>query len=128
MRDIAGFIDHTILRPDASKDQVLKICQEAKKYNFASVCVNPYYVKLVDQELKDSDVKITCVVGFPLGANTSSVKEFETKEAIADGANEIDMVINIAALKDRQLDVVKEDIEKVVKASGDNTVKVIIEA
>lgn len=128
MKNIARFIDHTILKADASKEEVLEICKEAKEYEFASVCVNPSYIKLVEEALKDSGVKITCVVGFPLGANTSSVKEFETKQAIKDGADEIDMVINIAALKNRDLNMVKEDIEKVVEAAKNKTVKVIIEA
>ena len=127
MRDIARLIDHTILKPDATIEQVKKICEEAKEYKFASVCVNPHYVKLVSENLKDSGVKTTSVVGFPLGASKPKVKEFETKQAIIDGATEIDMVINIAALKNRNLDLVKEDILMVVRAAGVNVVKVIIE-
>lgn len=128
MKETALIIDHTILKPDATLDQVEKVCNEAIKYGFASVCVNPYYVKYVSDRLKDTDVKTTSVIGFPLGANISDVKAFETKKAIEDGADEIDMVINIAALKDRKLELVKEDIKAVVKASGGKIVKVIIEA
>lgn len=128
MKDIASMIDHTILKPDTTLEQVEKVCDEAKKYGFASVCVNPYYVKYVSDSLMGTDVKTTSVVGFPLGSSKSDVKAFETEKAIEDGADEIDMVINIAALKDRKLEIVKEDIKAVVKASEGNIVKVIIEA
>lgn len=127
MEDIASLIDHTILKPDATIEQVKKICEEAKEYRFASVCVNPHYVKLVSENLKGSGVGTTSVVGFPLGASTSEVKEFETREAIKDGATEIDMVMNISALKNRNLDLVKEDIFMVMEAARGETVKVIIE-
>lgn len=127
MKDLASFIDHTILKPDASREEVEKICREAKEYNFASVCVNPYYVKLVSESLKGTDVGITCVVGFPLGQNTSETKGFETKEAIDLGASEIDMVINIGALKNRELDIVRKDIKNVVDKAKGRLVKVIIE-
>ena len=127
MKDLASFIDHTILKPDASREEVEKICREAKEYNFASVCVNPYYVKLVSESLKGTDVGITCVVGFPLGQNTSENKGFETKEAIDLGASEIDMVINIGALKNRELDIVRKDIKNVVDKAKGRLVKVIIE-
>lgn len=125
--DIARLIDHTILKPDATESEVLKICEQAKKYKFASVCVNPYYVKFVAEQLKDTTVCTTSVVGFPLGATSKDVKAFETTKAIEDGANEIDMVINIGALKDGKLDLVKEDIAAVVDASKGHIVKVIIE-
>ncbi len=127
MKNIASLIDHTILKPDATIEQVEKICEEAKSYEFASVCVNPYYVSFVSDKLKDSVVKTTSVVGFPLGANTTEVKRYETCDAIKNGADEIDMVINIAALKNRNLDRVIRDIEGVVEAADGNTVKVIIE-
>ena len=127
MKDIASLIDHTLLKADATTEQVKKICEEAKKYRFASVCINPHYVKFVSENLKGSDVRTTCVVGFPLGASKSEVKELETKEAIRDGATEIDMVINIAALKNRDLDLVRDDICMVIEASRGETVKVIIE-
>ncbi|HFI0352293.1 TPA: deoxyribose-phosphate aldolase [Streptococcus suis] len=121
------YIDHTILKPETSKEQVAKILAEAKEYDFASVCVNPTWVTYAAQELKDSDVKVCTVIGFPLGANTPAVKAFETKDAIENGADEIDMVINIGALKSKNDELVLEDIKAVVEASGDKLVKVIIE-
>lgn len=95
------YIDHTILKPETTQEQVEKILAEAKEYDFASVCVNPTWVALAAESLKDSDVKVCTVIGFPLGANTPAVKAFETKDAIANGADEIDMVINIGALKSK---------------------------
>ncbi|RKD34279.1 deoxyribose-phosphate aldolase [Thermohalobacter berrensis] len=128
MKQIASIIDHTILKPDTKKEDVKKICEEAKKYGFASVCVNPYYVKYVKELLKDSNIKVTSVIGFPLGSTLKEVKAFEAKKAVENGADELDMVINIGALKDKDYDTVKEDIEAVVEASGEDTiVKVIIE-
>lgn len=125
---IAKYIDHTILKPQTTEEQVIKVCEEAKKYGFASVCVNAYYTSLVAKELKGTDVKTTVVVGFPLGATTKEVKAFETKQAIENGANEIDMVINIGALKDKKYDLVRDDIKAVVDAAKDKAiVKVIIE-
>lgn len=122
------FIDHTILKPESTQEQVEKILSEAKEYDFASVCVNPTWVSLAAESLKDTDVKVCTVIGFPLGANTSAVKAFETKDAIANGADEIDMVINIGALKAGNDALVLDDIKAVVDASGDKLVKVIIEA
>lgn len=122
------YIDHTILKPETTQEQVEKILSEAKEYDFASVCVNPTWVSLAAESLKDSDVKVCTVIGFPLGANTSAVKAFETKDAIANGADEIDMVINIGALKAGNDALVLDDIKAVVDASGDKLVKVIIEA
>ena len=122
------FVDHTILKPEITQEQVEKILSEAKEYDFASVCVNPTWVSLAAESLKDSDVKVCTVIGFPLGANTSAVKAFETKDAIANGADEIDMVINIGALKAGNDALVLDDIKAVVDASGDKLVKVIIEA
>ncbi|MGQ7366216.1 deoxyribose-phosphate aldolase [Streptococcus suis] len=121
------YIDHTILKPETTKEQVAQILAEAKEYDFASVCVNPTWVAYAAQELKDSDVKVCTVIGFPLGANTPAVKAFETKDAIENGADEIDMVINIGALKSKNDGLVLEDIQAVVAASGDKLVKVIIE-
>ncbi|HFR3779247.1 TPA: deoxyribose-phosphate aldolase, partial [Streptococcus suis] len=115
-------------KPETTQEQVEKILAEAKEYDFASVCVNPTWVALAAESLKDSDVKVCTVIGFPLGANTSAVKAFETKDAISNGADEIDMVINIGALKTGNYDLVLEDIKAVVAASGDKLVKVIIEA
>lgn len=119
--------DHTILKPDASKSAVEKICKEALEHNFASVCVNQYRTKMVAQLLEGSDVKVCTVVGFPLGAVATEVKVFETKQALADGANEIDMVINVGAMKDADYEYVERDIRKVKEACGDVTLKVIIE-
>lgn len=121
--------DHTILKPDASKDAVIKICNEALEYNFASVCVNQCRVKLVSELLKGSDVKTCAVVGFPLGATSGKVKAYEAQCAIEDGATEIDMVINIGALKDKEYELVLDDIKAVrnVCEPGKITLKVIIE-
>lgn len=120
-------IDHTILKADATKEMVNKIVVEALEHNFASVCINPTWVKYASEMLKNSDVMVCTVIGFPLGANTSKVKAFETKDAIENGADEIDMVINIGALKDKDYDLVLNDIKAVVEASDGKTVKVIIE-
>ena len=126
--DIAKYIDHTILKAEATVEDVKKLCVEAKEYGFASVCVNACYAKLVSTELKGSDVKTCVVVGFPLGAMTKEAKAFETTQAIENGANEIDMVINVGALKAKNYELLKEDIEAVVKAAkGKAIVKVIIE-
>ena len=127
---IARMIDHTLLKPDASQDQIAQLCYEARTYHFASVCVNPAHVRLAAQLLKDSDVEVCTVVGFPLGATPATVKAFETQQAIRDGATEIDMVINIGALKSRDYQVVYEDIGAVVRVAhaGNALVKVIIEA
>lgn len=125
---INKYIDHTLLKPESTKDQIVRILDEAKQYDFASVCFNPTWVKLAAETLKDSDVKVCTVIGFPLGANTSSVKAFETKDAIENGADEIDMVMNIGAAKSGDWDLVESDIKAVVEASGDKLVKVIIEA
>ena len=121
------YIDHTLLKADATKEQITKLCNEAKQYDFASVCVNTCYVPLCKELLKESDVKVCCVVGFPLGAMDSESKAFEAKNAVLNGANEVDMVINVGALKDKDYDYVTKDIEKVVNASKPSIVKVIIE-
>lgn len=121
------FIDHTVLKSETTKEQVAKVLEEAKEYDFASVCINPTWVSFAAEGLKGTDVKVCTVIGFPLGANTPAVKAFETKDAIANGADEIDMVINIGALKSENYDLVLEDIKAVVGASGDKLVKVIIE-
>ncbi|MBN7576568.1 deoxyribose-phosphate aldolase [Clostridium beijerinckii] len=126
--NIAKYIDHTILKPEATVEDVKKLCKEAKEYNFASVCVNGCYAKLVSTELMGTDVKTCVVVGFPLGAMTKEAKAFETNQAIQNGATEIDMVINVGALKDKNYSLLKEDIEAVVNAAqGKALVKVIIE-
>ncbi len=121
------YIDHTLLKADATKEQITKLCNEAKEHDFASVCVNTCYVPLCADLLKDSDVKVCCVVGFPLGAMDTVSKAFEAKTAVSSGASEVDMVINIGALKDKDYDFVTKDIEAVVNASKPAIVKVIIE-
>ncbi|MCD7807854.1 MAG: deoxyribose-phosphate aldolase [Erysipelotrichaceae bacterium] len=120
------FIDHTILKADATKADVIKICDEAIQYDFASVCINPCWVSFAADYLKDSDVNVCTVIGFPLGANTSSVKAFEAKAAVDNGADEVDMVINIGALKAGDEETVYQDIKAVVEAT-DKLTKVIIE-
>jgi len=128
--NLAGMIDHTLLKPDATPDQIAQLCFEARKYGFASVCVNPAWVSLCAQLLKGSTAKVCSVIGFPLGASTPEVKAFETSKAVEDGATEIDMVINIGALKARDLDLTARDIRAVVTAAHARSaiVKVIIEA
>ena len=127
--NINKLIDHTALKPNTNKESILKLIAEAKTYDFASVCVNPCWVALAHQELKNTDVKVCTVIGFPLGANTTKVKVFETKDAIEKGAQEIDMVINIAMLKDKEYDYVENEIHQIVEAAKDKAiVKVIIEA
>ena len=121
------YIDHTLLKPDASQEQIETLIEEAKKYDFASVCVNPTWVSFAAQALKGTDVKVCTVIGFPLGANTPELKAFETSDAIRNGANEIDMVINIGALKSQNFDLVEKDIRAVVEAAKGTLVKVIIE-
>jgi deoxyribose-phosphate aldolase len=125
----ASYIDHTLLKPDATRDQVTQLCEEARQYHFASVCVNPTNVKLCASLLSGSTVKVCSVIGFPLGASTPETKAFETRQAIADGADEIDMVINIGALKDRNLELVARDILSVVQVTHASNclLKVIIE-
>lgn len=121
------YIDHTLLKPEAKQEDIQKLCQEALHYDFASVCVNPYWVSYCANQLKESDVKVCCVIGFPLGATTSQVKAYECKEAIQNGADEVDMVLNIGQLKGKHYQAVLEDIQAVVNASGDKIVKVILE-
>ena len=105
------YIDHTLLKPESTKAQILALCEEAKKYDFASVCVNPTHIKTCAEALKGSTVKVCTVIGFPLGANTSAVKAFETKDAIEKGADEVDMVINIGKLKDKDDEYVRDESE-----------------
>lgn len=127
-QQLASMIDHTILKADATRESVEKICKEALEYKFASVCINPANIELAAEMLKGSEVKVCTVIGFPLGANTSEVKAFETKDAIAKGADEVDMVINIGRLKDKDYEYVKNDIKVVVEAAkGKALTKVIIE-
>ncbi|TDL34497.1 deoxyribose-phosphate aldolase [Jeotgalibacillus sp. S-D1] len=126
--NIAKMIDHTLLKPEATKNQIAELCQEASENGFMSVCVNPAWVKLSSDLLHETDVKVCTVIGFPLGASTTETKAFETKKAIEDGATEVDMVINIGALKSGQFDAVQQDIQAVTAAaSGKALTKVIIE-
>ncbi|UXR65794.1 deoxyribose-phosphate aldolase [Bdellovibrio bacteriovorus] len=124
---LSRYIDHTLLKPEAQLAQIEKLCAEATEHSFFSVCVNTSYVKACADLLKDSSVKVCCVVGFPLGAMDTESKAAETTTAIRNGAQEIDMVIQIGALKDRRLDYVRDDIKAVVRAAQGHTVKVIIE-
>lgn len=124
---INKMIDHTLLKADATQAEIEKLCAEAVKYSFKSVCVNPFWVSHATKQLKGSDVLVCTVVGFPLGATTSDTKSFETKYALADGATEIDMVINIGALKSGNSKLVLEDVKAVVQAANGKTVKVILE-
>ncbi|MDV6377950.1 deoxyribose-phosphate aldolase [Sporosarcina sp. GW1-11] len=127
-RNYAAYIDHTLLKADATKQQVLELCEEAKKYTFASVCINPTWVKTAADALQGTAVKVCTVIGFPLGASTTAVKVSETNDAIDNGASEIDMVLNIGALHSGLLEQVQQDIEGVVAAAkGKAIVKVIIE-
>ena len=127
MEDIARYIDHTILKPEAGEETIRRYCAEARRYGFCSVCVNSCHTALVHRELAGSGVKTCTVVGFPLGAMSEAAKTFETRQAVADGADEIDMVINIGALKDGDDERVLSDIRAVVEAAKPSIVKVIIE-
>ena len=128
--NIAKIIDHTLLKPEATRDQIVQLCREAREYGFAAVCVNPSYVKLAAELLRGSSVKVCSVVGFPLGATLPEVKAYEARRAIEEGAAEIDMVINIGALKSGDLELVKRDIASVVDVchARGALCKVIIEA
>ncbi|WP_404453058.1 deoxyribose-phosphate aldolase [Virgibacillus necropolis] len=127
-KDLAKYIDHTQLKPDTTEEKINSIIQEAKEYEFASVCVNPYWVNHCFNELKDTSVKVCTVIGFPLGATTTETKVFETKNAINNGATEVDMVINVGALKSNNDSFVEQDIREVVSAAkGHALTKVIIE-
>ena len=124
---LSKYIDHTILKADATKEKLIKLCNEAIEYDFKTVCVNPSYIPLCKDLLKDSDVLVCTVIGFPLGQMTTEAKVFETKDAIAKGADEVDMVINIAKLKDRDLEYVTNEIKAIKEACGNHVLKVIIE-
>lgn len=127
--NIASYIDHTLLKPDSTKQEIITLCEEATEYEFATVCINPYWVKTANEYLVNTNVGITTVIGFPLGATSTFVKVAETRDAIASGATEVDMVLNIGQLKGLNDDAVKTDIEAVVEAANKQAVvKVIIEA
>lgn len=120
-------IDHTLLKPDATKEEIRKLCSEAKENDFASVCVNPSWVRFCAEELKDSRVNVCTVIGFPLGATSTQSKVFESAMALADGADELDMVINIGKLKDKEYDFVRDEIKALKDVCGKHILKVIIE-
>ena len=128
MKPLNKYIDHTVLKPQAQKAYIEKLCAEARANDFATVCVNPYYIPLAKKLLEGSDVGVAAVIGFPLGMNDTRLKGIEAEMAIEAGASELDMVINVGALKDGDLDFVTEDIRNVVAHAGGKTVKVIIES
>lgn len=125
--ELNKYIDHTLLKATASESDIIQLCKEALQYNFFSVCVNSCYATLVKEQLKNSDVKVCCVIGFPLGAMSTHAKIAEAKQALMDGADEIDMVINVGFLKSRNYDAALKDIEAVKKCMPNNTLKVILE-
>jgi len=125
--ELNKYIDHTLLKPEATVQEIIKLCEEARKYDFKSVCVNPSHVSYAKELLKDTGVLVCTVIGFPLGATTTAVKVFETKDAIKNGADEIDMVINIGRAKIGDYEYIEDEIRQVVKAAEGRTVKVIIE-
>jgi len=125
--EINKYIDHTVLKATTTESDIVKLCDEAKQHNFYAVCVNGCYVNLAKENLKGTDVSIAAVIGFPLGAMSKEAKIFEAEKCIADGANEIDMVLNIGFLKDGRFEEVEEEIREIKEAIGDNTLKVIFE-
>lgn len=127
MENLNTYVEHTLLKQDARKADLIKLFEEAKEYKFLGVCINPCYVKLAKENLKDTDVKVVTVIGFPLGANTTETKIFETIQAVKDGADEIDMVINVTKVKDRETDFLVEEIKLIKSACGGKNLKVIIE-
>ncbi len=127
MENLNKHIEHTLLKQDAKKEDLIRLFEEAKKYKFLGVCVNPCYVSLAKENLKDTDVKIVTVIGFPLGANTTETKIFETINAVRDGADEIDMVINVTKLKDGENDFITDEIRQIKAACQGKNLKVILE-
>lgn len=127
MENLNKYVEHTLLKQDARISDLIKLFDEAKEYNFLGVCINPCYVKLAKENLKDTDVKIVTVIGFPLGANTTETKIFETINAVRDGADEIDMVINVTKVKERKTDFIVEEIKGIKGACQGHNLKVIIE-
>jgi deoxyribose-phosphate aldolase len=126
--ELNRLIDHTLLKPEATPEDIRRICDEAKEYSFFSVCVNTHFVSLVAEEIAGTNIKVCSIAGFPLGAVETSVKAFEARTAVQQGADEIDMVLNVGALKAGQSDLVCDDIRSVAEACGDSLLKVIIEA
>lgn len=127
MENLNKYVEHTLLKQDARKADLIKLFEEAKEYKFLGVCINPCYVKLAKENLKDTDVKVVTVIGFPLGANTTETKIFETIQAVKDGADEIDMVINVTKVKEHETDFLVEEIKLIKSACGGKNLKVIIE-
>lgn len=127
MENLNKYVEHTLLKQDARKADLIKLFEEVKEYKFLGVCINPCYVKLAKENLKDTDVKVVTVIGFPLGANTTETKIFETIQAVKDGADEIDMVINVTKVKDRETDFLVEEIKLIKSACGGKNLKVILE-
>lgn len=127
MENLNKYIEHTLLKQDAQKEDFEKLFNEAKEHNFLGVCINPAYIKFTKEVLKDTEIKVVTVIGFPLGANKTEVKAFETSCAVADGADEVDMVMNVSALKNKDYDYVKEDIKAVKIAAKNSPLKVILE-
>ncbi len=127
INNINTYIEHTLLKPNATKEEIKTLLDEAKEYSFKGICINPCNVAFAKDYLKESPINIVTVIGFPLGANATKVKAFEAEQAVKDGADEIDMVINITELKEKNYDFIKNDIKEVVKASGTKPVKVILE-
>lgn len=127
MENLNKYIEHTLLKQDATKNDLIKLFEEAKSHNFLGVCINPCYVKMAKEYLKETDVKVVTVIGFPLGANTTETKIFETIQAIKDGADEIDMVINDTKVKDNETDYIVEEIRLIKSACGGHNLKVILE-
>lgn len=127
MENLNKYVEHTLLKQDAKKEDLIKLFDEAKEHKFLGVCINPCYVKLAKDYLKDTDVKVVTVVGFPLGANTTETKIFETIQAVKDGADEIDMVINVTKVKDKETDFLVDEIKLIKSACGGHNLKVIIE-
>lgn len=127
MENLNKYIEHTLLKQDAQKEDFEKLFNEAKEHNFLGVCINPAYIKFAKDALKDTEIKVVTVIGFPLGANKTEVKAFETSCAVADGADEVDMVINVSALKNKDYDYLKEDIKAVKIAAKNSPLKVILE-
>ena len=127
MEKLNKYVEHTLLKHDARKADLIKLFEEAKEYKFLGVCINPCYVKLAKENLKDTDVKVVTVIGFPLGANTTETKIFETIQAVKDGADEIDMVINVTKVKDRETGFLVEEIKLIKSACGGKNLKVILE-
>lgn len=127
MENLNKYVEHTLLKQDAKKEDLIKLFDEAKEHKFLGVCINPCYVKLAKDYLKDTDVKVVTVIGFPLGANTTETKIFETIQAVKDGADEIDMVINVTKVKDKETDFLVDEIKLIKSACGGHNLKVIIE-